>query len=163
MLIRTVTPDDAEDICEIYNPFVTDTDISFETEPLSPAAMRSRIADLGGRYPWFVAEDEVSGRIIGFCYAHAWKGVAAYNPTLETTIYVSPSAARSGAGRALMSALENECRRRGYKALIACITATNSVSITFHEAIGFHHVSCFKGVATKFGRLLDVVDLQLTL
>lgn len=162
MKIRTVRPEDAEALCEIYNPFVVKTDISFETEPLTAEAMRGRIGDLGGRYPWFVAEDD-SGSVAGFCYAHAWKGLAAYRPTLETTIYVSPSAARCGAGRALMKALEEECRVRGYRALIACITSTNLGSIRFHEAIGFRHVSSFQGVAIKFGRSLDVVDLQLTL
>ena len=47
--------------------------------------------------------------------------------------------------------------------LIACVTAENAASVAFHKRIGFEQVSHFKNVGCKFGRLLDVVDLQYTL
>ncbi|MCM1006044.1 MAG: GNAT family N-acetyltransferase [Prevotella sp.] len=159
--IRFVRPEDATQICDIYNYYVLETDISFETEALDTPAMRRRIEDISARFPYFVYEKE--SKIIGFCYVHEWKGRKAYDLTLETTLYLKRGEGRGGIGTALMHALIEECRKRGYAALIACITADNIPSIKFHEKLGFFNVSHFKGVGEKFGRSLDVVDYELLL
>lgn len=153
---------DAEAITRIYNPYVTDTTISFENEPLTVERMKERIADLSGEFPYYVSLDD-DGRVTGFCYAHPWKARVAYNPTLETTIYLAPEAHGRGMGRALMERLIADCRERGFVSLIACITADNLASCRFHESLGFSRVSFFRSVGLKFGRLLDVVDYQLML
>ncbi|MDE7388924.1 MAG: GNAT family N-acetyltransferase [Muribaculaceae bacterium] len=160
--IRPVNPiSDASAIADIYRWYVTDTTISFEVEPLSAEAMRCRIESLFPDFPYFVWED--NGRILGYCYAHPWKERSAYNPTLETTIYLAPEAQGRGIGTRLMQKLIEECRRRGYLSLIACVTADNEPSCVFHRSLGFHQVSLFRRVGRKFGRLLDVADFQLLL
>lgn len=159
--IRPARPDDAQALLDIYNHYVTQTCISFETEALDEAEMRRRIAAVVGDYPFLVAE--ASGCIAGYCYAHPWKERAAYARTLETTIYLSPRHMGCGLGRRLMAELIGECRRRGAHALVACITADNERSIAFHERLGFRRVSLFREVGRKFDRWLDVADLQLLL
>lgn len=159
--IRPVAASDAEAICRIYNRYVTDTTISFETEPLSIGAMRRRIETIAGECPYLVCE--VAGEVVGFCYVHPWKERAAYGMTMETTVYISPSYHRRGIGRLMMTELISECRRRGYHSLIACITADNDASCSMHAALGFKQVSRFEQVGMKFGRLLDVVDMELIL
>lgn len=159
--IRPVGLDDAAAIAEIYNYYVTSTTVSFETEPLSEAAMRSRIKSLAGQFPYLVCE--VDGAVAGYCYAHPWKERAAYNFTLETTVYVSARYHRRGIGSRLMERLIDECRRRGVHALVACVTAENEASCDLHLALGFRPVSCFRQVGRKFGRWLDVVDFELLL
>ena len=62
-----------------------------------------------------------------------------------------------------MEKLVDECRRRGFKALIACITGENEASIAFHRRLGFEQVSLFRSVGYKHGRWLDVVDMELLL
>lgn len=62
-----------------------------------------------------------------------------------------------------MRRLIEECRALGFHSLIACVTAENSTSVRFHERLGFRQVSRFAEVGLKFGRRLDVVDLQLIL
>ena len=62
-----------------------------------------------------------------------------------------------------MTHLIDECRRQGYHALIACITADNLSSLRFHQRLGFRQVSRFPKVGRKFGRWLDVIDLELIL
>lgn len=56
----------------------------------------------------------------------------AYSKTLETTVYLAPEACHKGIGPLLMTHLIDECRRQGYHALIACITADNLSSLRFH-------------------------------
>ena len=160
-MIRPVSVADAADIAGIYNYFITDTDISFETEPLSPEQMADRIADYVSRGPYFVYE--LDGRVAGYCYAHEWKERKAYSLTLETSVYVDPQHHRQGIGLTLMERLIEECRKRGYVALIACITGDNEPSIKLHLRLGFRQVSLFRKVGSKFGRLLDVVDFELLL
>lgn len=160
-MIREVRPDDAAQIAEIYNRYILETTISFETQPLSAEDMRIRIEEISSYFPYFVAEN--NGKLTGYCYAHPWKERAAYCKTLETTIYLASEAKGRGLGTRLMTQLIKECRNRGYHALIACITAENEESCQFHERLGFKKVSHFEQVGQKFGRWLDVADYELML
>lgn len=160
-MIREVRPDDAAQIAEIYNRYILETTISFETQPLSAEDMRIRIEEISSYFPYFVAEN--NGKLTGYCYAHPWKERAAYCKTLETTIYLASEAKGRGLGTRLMTQLIKECRNRGYHALIACITAENEESCQFHERLGFKKVSHFEQVGQKFGRWLDVADYELIL
>lgn len=160
--IRPVTPADHEAILNIYNHYVTDTIISFETEPLTLSEMSRRINDISSKYPYFVCEAS-DGSIAGYCYAHQWKERAAYSNTLETTIYLSPHHTGSGIGRELMETLIDSCRKSGFETLIACITYGNHASCRLHENLGFTKASHFHRVGKKFGLSLDVVDYQLIL
>ena len=160
-MIRAVRVDDAQAIVEIYNEYVLNTTISFETEALTVEQMQRRIEDIASHCPYIVWEED--GEIAGYCYAHPWKERVAYHLTLETTVYLSPKYFRKGIGTKLMERLIEECRNAGYKVLIACITADNVASIEMHRALGFKQVSFFEQVGEKFGNMLDVVDMQLGL
>lgn len=161
MTIREVTPDDAAAVAAIYNPFVKETAITFETEPVTAEEMRRRIEELSPRYPYYVCEE--SGMVTGYCYLHPWKPRAAYSRTWEVTIYLSPAAQGRGVGTQMLRRLIADARKRGVIALIACITQGNDHSIGFHKSLGFKQVSLFEKVGYKFGRMLDVVDLELVL
>ena len=160
-MIREVTPEDAAALAAVYNPFVTGTAITFETQPVSAAEMRRRIEELSPRYPYYIYED--GGEVLGYCYLHPWKPRAAYSRTWEVTIYLSSAAQGRGVGSEMLRRLIADARERGVIALIACITQGNEHSIGFHKHLGFKQVSLFEKVGYKFGRMLDVVDLELVL
>ena len=161
-MIREVKPEtDAAALAEIYNDYVLNTTISFETEPLNEEQMLKRIVGFATEYPYLVYEE--NGVVLGHCYAHRWKERAAYAHTWESTIYLSPQACGKGVGAALMQELIARCRAAGCRVLIACITQGNERSCRFHESLGFRQVSHFQAVGMKFGKLLDVVDYQLNL
>lgn len=160
-MIRDVKEEDCKAIADIYNVYVISSTATFETEPVSYEEMRARINAISQSYPYFVYE--INGEIAGYCYAHAWKGRAAYSKTLETTVYVSEKFQRKGIGKELIANLIAECRKRGYEVLIACITAENKISYNIHIKMGFKQASLFERVGIKFGRHLDVVDLILDL
>ena len=162
-VIRPMAESDIKAIVEIYNYYVSETTVSFETEPLTVAEMRSRIKHISAKHPCLVAvADNGAGQVLGYCYAHEWKERHAYCHTLEVTIYLDSEAKGCGVGAALMKRLIDECRQHGgCHALIACITAENAESIAFHSKMGFEAVSHFHQVGCKFGRWLDVVDMEL--
>lgn len=161
-IIRRATPDDASGIAAIYSRYVSETTVSFELIPPSVSEMRRRIIDISSSHPYLVALTP-DGDVAGYCYAHPWKERPAYSRTWETTIYLDMDSTGKGLGRELMSRLITQCRQLGCHALIACITAENTGSITFHSSLGFTKVSHFHQVGHKFGRYLDVIDMELIL
>ena len=160
-MIRPVTPHDAAAIVEIYNHYIRETVITFETVELTVAEMTERITHISQSFPFLISEEE--GRITGYCYLHPWKSKAAYRHTAETTIYLHPEHKRHGTGTALMNTLIEAARAAQFHVLIACITASETASIRFHQSLGFTPVSHFHEVGQKFDHWLDVVDYELPL
>ena len=160
-MIRKVKPDDAHDIALIYNYYIENSTITFETSPVSSEDMAGRIADLLEKYPYFVYEE--SRRVVGYCYVSSWKKKAAYSKTVESTVYIDKKFLSKGIGRALMNKLIDELREKSFHAIIACITIPNPISVKLHEELGFRQMSEFKEVGYKFGKWLDVGDWELLL
>ena len=87
MELRTASPDDAEKLLDIYSFYVLYTAITFEYEGPSVSEFRNRITNTLKKYPYIVAVDD--GKILGYAYASAFKGRAAYDHSIETSIYVA--------------------------------------------------------------------------
>ena len=153
--IRAATLDDAAAIAAIYAPFVTGTAVTFETEPLSSAAMTERMQAAGGLYPWFVATDD-DGKVIGYAYATKFRERAAYRFAVETTVYVDPRAQRGGIATSLYRRLLDTLTTQGFTQAMGVITIPNIPSIRFHEALGFVQAGVFHKVGYKLGAWHDV-------
>lgn len=160
-MIRSVSLQDTKAITTIYNEYVLNSVVTFETQPVEEDEMYSRITQISANYPYLVYETD--NEIAGYCYAHAWKEKAAYKFTVETTVYLSPGHTGKGIGRQLMQRLIEECRERGYHTLIACITEGNEASNLLHLKLGFKQVSRFEEVGFKSNRWLGVSDYELLL
>ncbi|MBQ6268140.1 MAG: N-acetyltransferase [Clostridia bacterium] len=164
--VRPATPADAPRLSEIYAYYVEHTAVSFEYAAPSAAEFRRRMAAVCEKYPYFVAER--GGRVIGYAYAHAFVGRAAYDWSAELTVYLEPSARRQGAGRALYAALEAALGRMGVTNLYACIGVPtqendpylNEDSLEFHRRMGFSLVGTFRCCGRKFGRWYDMVWME---
>ena len=80
----------------IYAPYVEKTAITFEYEVPTVQEFKNRIASTLKRYPYLAAIRD--GRIIGYAYASQFKERSAYDWAVETSVYVSGDARRTGAG-----------------------------------------------------------------
>ena len=146
---------------EIYSPIVRDTWISFELSPPSVEEFRERIHATLRHAPWLVHEKD--GKVIGYAYAkHFWPR-AAYQWTVEVTVYVHPQQQGRGVGRALYSSLFQLLRSQGYCKALAIIALPNPASIALHEALGFTSVGVFHSVGYKLGGWRDVGWWELPL
>lgn len=158
-MIREFCLDDLQAVTDICNYYIRTSTATFELEEVLPAQMARRFVD---GLPGLVAVED--GQIAGYAYVHPWKERAAYAPTLELTVYLAPEFCGRGLGEQLVSEVIERTRRLGrYRSVIACITANNERSIRLFRSLGFEQVSFFRSVGEKFGRMLDVVDLQLLL
>jgi phosphinothricin acetyltransferase len=158
---RPCTPADAAQICAIYNHYVRETVITFEETPVSEADMAQRIAEVTARMPWLVCEEDA--HIVGYAYAAPWKGRAAYRHSVESSIYLAPTATGRGIGKRLYEALISELRLRGLHCVIGGAALPNPASVALHEGLGFTQVAEFKQVGCKFGRWIDVAYWELLL
>ena len=152
---------DSAAVADIYNPFITDTVVTFETVPLSSEEMRRRIESIAATHPYLVCE--IDGEVAGYAYVHTWRERQAFFKTAETSIYIAPEFRHKGIGKALMDSLIRECREKGFQTLIAMIDGENEASFRFHESLGFGRVGHYHSVGFKFGRYLDLISYELNL
>lgn len=151
MTIRLAEPADAAALAAIYAPYVTDTAVSFETEPPSDAEMRARIAGSGGLYPWLAACDE-SAKVMGYASASAFRTRPAYRFAVETSVYLAADAVGRGIGRQLYEVLLRTLEAQGFTQAIGAISLPNPASVALHEAMGFVHAGTYEQVGWKLGR-----------
>ena len=159
--VRPVTAADAAAICGIYNPYVQNTVITFEQSQVPKSEMVKRIEEYTALYPWLVAQTE--GKVVAYAYATRWRARAAYDQTLESTIYVHKDCTGRGIAKPLYLALLRELTARKVHAVVGCIALPNDASVALHEKCGFVKVAHFPQVGRKFERWVDVGYWQATL
>lgn len=159
--IRNVQVEDAANLVAIYAPYVEKTAITFETQVPTVEDFENRIKKTMKKFPYLVAMEE--GQIVGYAYASTYYARAAYDWTVELSVYVQKEARGKGVGTLLYTALEEELIARGFKNFLACIALPNPASIALHEKRGYEQVAHFKKVGYKFGTWHDIVWLQKSL
>jgi phosphinothricin acetyltransferase len=152
--VRAATSGDAESLLAIYRPYVLKTAISFELEPPSLEDFRARIERSSADWACLVAERE--GRPLGYAYGSTHRPRAAYQWSVETTVYVAEGSHRRGVGRILYEALLPTLADKGYCNAYAGITLPNENSIGLHRRLGFEPIGVFRSVGRKFGAWHDV-------
>lgn len=159
--VRLATPDDGAACAAIYAPYVTETSISFELVPPDGGEMAARIARTIERTPWVVVE--VDGTVRAYAYGGRHRDRAAYDWTVETTVYVDQAFTRLGLGRAAMDAVLAILTLQGAHLIVAGVTAPNPGSVGLHLALGFRRVGEFEAIGWKFGGWHGVEWFQLEL
>jgi phosphinothricin acetyltransferase len=156
MLVREASEQhDAAACAAIYEPYVTDTAISFELEPPTPEEMTERIASA---HDWLVLEN--GDRVVGYAYAGPYKSRAAYRWACEVSVYVERGFERRGAGRMLYEVLLTRLAARGFRMAIAGMTLPNDASVGLHRALGFEPIGTYRRIGYKHGAWHDVAWAQ---
>lgn len=156
--IRIASLIDAPAIASIYRPAVTDAVISFEFEPPSPSDMGQRMKKTLERTPWIVCEQ--ADAVVGYAYAGPHNERAAYQWSVDVSVYIRPDAKRNGIGRALYTSLFAILVLQGFRSAYAGITLPNPASKGLHSAFGFTSVGVYRNVGYKYGLWHDVEWLE---
>ena len=144
------------DLPALYNHYVEETPFTFDLEPFEVEARRPWFAQFGatGRHRLFVAVE--GDRLWGYASSTRFRVKAAYETSVETTIYLARDQTGRGLGSRLYAtlfvALAEEDVHRAY----AGITLPNEASVALHSRFGFTEVSIFRQVGRKFERFWDV-------
>ncbi len=160
--VRPGVEGDLDALTDLYNHYVRETPITFDTAVFTPEERR----------PWLLSHPEdgphrlmvatgagsrgTSQEILGYATSSPFRVKPAYATSVEVTVYLAPHAGRRGIGtllyESLFAALAEEDVHRAY----AGIVPPNEASTRLHERFGFRHVGTYGEVGRKFGRYWDV-------
>lgn len=152
VVIRLAGPDDAAAIAAIYRPYVEGSRISFEEEAPGADEIVARMAN--PIHPWLIADED--DRALGFTSTSPMRNRNAYRWSVETGIYVDPSAQGRGLGRMLLTEHLALLERQGFVTIVAGIALPNPASVALHEKLGFRLSGIERGVGYKLGEWVDV-------
>jgi L-amino acid N-acyltransferase YncA len=149
------------EILAIYAPFIENTPTSFETEVPTLDEMTQRIQSTCEKFPWLVCMSD--GQLLGYAYASQHRTRAAYQWSVDVSVYTHVDARRMGIGRVLYTALLPLLQAQGFFNAFAGIALPNPASVGFHESFGFLPIGVYKQVGYKLGAWHDVGWWQLSI
>ena len=154
--IRHVEQSDLPELLAIYNYYVVNTPVTFDLEPRTLAQRQEWLDGFSrtGKYQCFVALR--GARPIGWCCSSRLKEKAAYDTSIETSIYVTPGESGKGLGRRLYQTLFAALAGEDIHRVFGGITLPNEASVGLHRAMGFKHIGTYNEIGRKFGKFWDV-------
>jgi phosphinothricin acetyltransferase len=155
--MRSASPDDLPALTAIYNHYVINTAITFDLQPFEPEGRRAwfEAHSSSGPHRLVVAVDDFDS-ILGYATTSRWRPKAAYDTTVESTVYCRSDVVGRGVGRALYSALFDALAAEDIHRIVAGISQPNPASVALHARLGFRQVGVFSNVGRKFGKYWDV-------
>ncbi|MFT5560661.1 MAG: phosphinothricin acetyltransferase [Candidatus Azotimanducaceae bacterium] len=147
-------------LTEIYNHYVLNTAITFDTLPFSPAERQTWLEQFepASIHQCLVAKR--SNEILGYASSSKLRPRPAYNSSVETTIYLRPGASGEGLGSLLYRALLNNLADLGVHRAYGIIALPNEASLGLHRQLGFVQIGILNEVGHKFGRFHDTAWLE---
>ena len=156
VVTRPAVVDDAEAVTRIYNQGIEERQATFETRLRKSEEIRSW---LGEGIPFVVAT--MNGAVVGWAAAHPYRpGRTVYRGVGEFSVYVDRRARRNRAGLALLEALIERCRDRGFWKLVARVFPENEASRALCRMAGFREVGVYRHHARLDGRWRDCVIVE---
>ncbi|MGN9793546.1 N-acetyltransferase family protein [Streptomyces sp. OZ13] len=184
--VRPGVEADLEALTDIYNHYVRETPITFDTSVFTPEQRRSWLHSHpeDGPHRLLVAQDvrfagpNPSDRptrpdhparpdhptrpdrpahgILGYATSSPFRPKAAYSTSVEVSVYCAPQAAGRGIGTLLYKALFEALADEDVHRAYAGVALPNDASVRLHTRFGFRHIGTHGEVGRKFGRYWDV-------
>ncbi|MFI1017418.1 GNAT family N-acetyltransferase [Streptomyces sp. NPDC020965] len=166
--VRPGTEADLGALTALYNHYILETAITFDTTAFTEEQripwLRSHPED--GRHRLLVARDVRNedarpegdgwGNLLGYVTSSPLRPKAAYDTSVEVSVYCAPEAAGRGIGtllyKSLFEALADEDVHRVY----AGITQPNEASTRLHDRFDFRPIGTYHEAGRKFGRYWDI-------
>ncbi|MCH1412571.1 MAG: N-acetyltransferase family protein [Rhodobacteraceae bacterium] len=159
MNVRPANLSDVEQIMEIWNPYIKNSLVTFN----SSEKTKEDICDLievrrkKGNEFWIASKND---KIIGFASYDQLRAGVGYRYSMEHTIIVSAQAKGLGVGKKLMDILCAHAKSRDINSMWAGVSALNIAAIKFHESLEFKTVARLPEVGYKFGTFIDLVLMR---
>jgi phosphinothricin acetyltransferase len=160
-VIRPARAEDAPAIAAIYNEAVVGSTATFDTEPKSVEERAEWLAAHDERHPVLVVEQD--GIVAGWGSLSRFGDRAAWDHTVEISVYLAATHQGRGLGPAMTTALVDAARELGHHVVVARICSENVASVAMTERAGFTRAGTLHEVGRKFDRWLDVDILELRL
>jgi L-amino acid N-acyltransferase len=156
--LRAAMIGDLAIINAIYTHSVLHSTSTYQTEPSTDAERTAWFKAHGPQHPVIVAE--IDGRVVGWGSLSPFHARAAFNRTVEESVYIHHDFHRRGIGKAILADLLARAKTLGHHRVIAAISGDQEPSLVLHESMGFTERGRLTEVGFKFGRWLDLVYLE---
>ncbi|MDO9378949.1 MAG: N-acetyltransferase family protein [Nocardioidaceae bacterium] len=155
-IVRAGEERDLAALTGIYNAYVRTSHVTFDVVESSVEERRAWFAHYApsGRHRLLVLD--VDGEVRGYATSSTFRAKAAYDTSVETSVYLHPGAVGVGAGGRLYTALLAEMDAVGVHRCFAGIAQPNEASVRLHLRHGFEHVGTFDEAGFKHGAYRDV-------
>ncbi len=155
--IRTARQEDLPAVVSIYNHYIANTHITFDTDPYTQESRRAWFDGFSDTGPYRLCVAKNDGKSVGFAYSDRFNPRDGYDPSVLTSIYLDPDFVGRGIGYQLYSHLiEALLSETAIHRAYAGIALPNPGSIALHERLGFKLAGTFHEVESKFGKYRDV-------
>lgn len=162
MTVRPATEADAAAISAVYDHHVLHSVATFDVVPPTAADRLLWLAEhAGGRHQVLVVE--VDGAVVGFASSSSFRPRAAYDTTVESSVYLAPHAVGRGLGSELYAALFELLAEEDVHRVLAVVAQPNPASEALHRSFGFQQVGVFSETGRKFGRFVDIAWFEKAL
>jgi phosphinothricin acetyltransferase len=162
LTIRLASIKDAQGILAIYNDAILNTTAVYSYEPHT-IDMRLQWLEDKRHHNIPVLVAEVDSMVTGFATYGPFRAWAAYQYTIEHSVYVHKAYRQQGIAEKLLWQLIETVKQQPIHTIVAGIDAGNVASIKLHQKLGFTEIGTFKQVGYKFDRWLDLKFMQLIL
>jgi phosphinothricin acetyltransferase len=160
LVVRDGQDVDLEQLTAIYNHYVVTTHVTFDLEPFTVEGRRDWFRHYGpeGPHRLLVATDGI--RVLGYATSSPFRTKAAYDTTVETSVYCEPTAVGRGIGSLLYERLFASLAAEDLHRAIAGIALPNEASVRLHRRFGFREIGVEHEVGRKFEKYWDVLLLE---
>jgi 2-haloacid dehalogenase len=158
--VRPARLDDLAAITGIYNHYVVDTHVTFDLDPMEPQERREWFSHFAETGPYRALVATRAGQVVGYATSSQFRVKRAYDPSVETTVYLAPDAGGLGIGSLLYQQLFADLREENLHRAYAAIALPNPASVALHRRFAFHEVGTMHEVGRKHGKWWDVLYLE---
>ena len=159
--IRHCAPGDYGAVVAIYNYYIENSHATFDLSPYSIGERAHWFSQFNESGPNQLLVAENNDTVLGFCCSMPFSNRAAYDISVETTVYLLAEATGQGTGKRLYEVLLQNLSGIGLHGAYAGIALPNDASVNLHEALGFRRVGVYEEVGYKFGQFWSVAWFEL--
>jgi phosphinothricin acetyltransferase len=163
VLLRAGRAADLPALTAIVNHYIVSSPATFDVQPYQVEEREPWLAQFGDVGPHRLIVAEEAGEIRGYAASFRWRPKAAYDTTVEVSIYCHPDARSRGLGRALGERLLGDLAGEDVHRAVGGVTLPNPASTVLLERLGFRQVGVFSQVGRKLGQYWDVAWFERAL
>ena len=134
-------------LTDIYNHYIETSHTTFLTEPQAPVDRKPWLDGYLGDNPYCLLVVEQDGIVTGFAGAGPYRTDPGFQHTVETSLYLEPSATGQGLGSLLYQALFRQISNERFHVALAGIALPNEPSVALHRKFGFEDIGVFREYA----------------
>ncbi len=157
--LRMASEADVPQMNAIYNTYIVDSHVSFDTEPWTDDErlgwFRERVA---AGYPIIVACE--GDTVIGISWSGPYRPKAAYRLSAETTIVLAEGEFGKGIATGMYSKMMELLTDAKFHRAYAIITLPKDASIALHRKLGFREIGVLEEAGFKNGKYHSTLMME---